>query len=99
MAALVGKGLRAKVTGGGILSGPRIDLSTVNGATPAKLDLGHRPPVIPATSGSSTKPGAALAQKLSSKQGTSPQAAPDKASTPARQHGQSAPKGSTDGGR
>jgi paraquat-inducible protein B len=99
VAALVDKGLRATVTGGGILAGPRIDLAIVNGAAPAKLDLGHPPPVIPAASGSSMMPGAGLAKQLSSKPGSSPQAAPDKASAPAGQPGQSAPKGSTNGGR
>ena len=98
MAALVDKGLRANVTAGGILSGPRVNLAMVGGAAPAKLDLGHRPPVIPAASGSSTKPGAALAKELSSKKGGSPPAAPDKAAAPAGQRGQSAPQGSTDGG-
>lgn len=99
VARLVDKGLRAKVAGGGILSGPRIDLAIVNGAAPAKLDLGHRPPVIPAAYASRMMPGAGLAKQLSSQQGSSPQAAPDKASAPAGQPGQSAPKGSTDSGR
>ncbi len=99
VAGLVDKGLRAKVTGGGILGGPRVDLAIVDGGAPAKLDLGHRPPVIPAASRSSMMLGAGLAKKLSSKQGSSPQAAPDKASAPAGQPSQSAPKGSKDGGR
>lgn len=97
VAGLVDKGLRAKVTGGGILAGPRVDLAIVDGVAPAKLDLGHRPPMIPAASGNSTEPGAGLAKELSSEQGNSPQAAPHKA--PAAQRGQSTPKRSTNGGR
>ena len=99
VARLVDKGLRAKVTGGGILGGPRIELAIVDGGAPAKLDVGHRPPVIPAAPRSSMTLGAGLAKKLSSKQGSSPQSAPKGASAPAGQRGQSAPKGSTNGGR
>jgi paraquat-inducible protein B len=97
VAGLVDKGLRAKVTDGGVLSGPRVDLAIVGGAPPAKLELGHRPPIIPAAPDSDTKPGAALARELSSEQGGSRQSAPDKPSAPAGQPGQSAPKGSTSG--
>ncbi|HZD90335.1 MAG TPA: MlaD family protein, partial [Pseudolabrys sp.] len=94
VAALVGKGLRAEVRGGGVLSGPGIALAIVNGAAPAKLDVGHRPPVIPAAAGGSTEPGAALAKKLSSQQqGSAPNAAPDKVAAPAGQRGASAPQG------
>ena len=93
VAALVDKGLRAKVTDGGVLSAPRVDLAIVDGAAPAKLDLGHRPPLIPVVPDSGKEPGAGLAKELSSEKGGSPQPAPDKAATPVGQSGQSAPEG------